>query len=296
MGILRTMSFVLNHPLNKSRKLKSLQRWVTWQVGSRLVPGPVAVPYVNRSRLLVKKGMKGATGNVYTGLHEFEDMSFLLHTLRSGERFVDVGANVGTYTVLAAAVVGAHVVAIEPIPSTFQCLIDNININCVRDLVRPLNVGLGAASGSIHFTASLDAVNHVVSPLERHRGELVECKIETLDSVVDVQRPLLLKVDVEGFESEVFAGGQNVMADRDLKAVIVELNGAGRRYGRDDARIHQMMVEYGFRPVRYLPESRRLLQQAKNNTRGNTIYVRDLEDISARVATADSFIVNGKKI
>jgi hypothetical protein len=62
---------------------------------------PVAMPYVNETRLLVKPGMAGATGNVYAGLHEYEDMAFVLHALRPSSRFVDVGANVGTYTVLA---------------------------------------------------------------------------------------------------------------------------------------------------------------------------------------------------
>lgn len=46
--------------------------------------------------------MRGATGNVYVGLHEFESMGFVLHVLRSSSAFIDVGANVGAYTVLAA--------------------------------------------------------------------------------------------------------------------------------------------------------------------------------------------------
>ena len=45
-------------------------------------------------------GMTGATGNVYCGLHEFEDMALVLHALRPRDLFVDVGANVGSYTVL----------------------------------------------------------------------------------------------------------------------------------------------------------------------------------------------------
>jgi hypothetical protein len=55
-------------------------------------------------------GMTGATGNLYVGLHEFEEMAFLLHFLRPGDLFADVGANVGSYTILAAVAVerGTH--------------------------------------------------------------------------------------------------------------------------------------------------------------------------------------------
>lgn len=65
------------------------------------MPGPVAVPFVENTRLLVGTGMAGATGNVYAGLHEFQDMAFVLHALRPSSFFLDGGANVGVYTVVA---------------------------------------------------------------------------------------------------------------------------------------------------------------------------------------------------
>ncbi len=44
--------------------------------------------------MVVEPGTTGATGNVYCGLHEFEDMALLLHILRKVDRFVDIGANI----------------------------------------------------------------------------------------------------------------------------------------------------------------------------------------------------------
>jgi hypothetical protein len=50
--------------------------------------------------------MEGRRADVTVGLFEFEEMAFVLHALRGDELFVDVGANVGIYTVLAAGGVG----------------------------------------------------------------------------------------------------------------------------------------------------------------------------------------------
>ena len=61
----------------------------------------MAIPFTDRARLLVSRGMYGATQNVYCGLNDFEDMSFVLHYLRQDDIFLDVGANIGAYTVLA---------------------------------------------------------------------------------------------------------------------------------------------------------------------------------------------------
>jgi hypothetical protein len=66
--------------------------------------------------------MACATGNIYTGLHEFEDMSFLLHFLRPADLFIDIGANVGAYTIFASGIVAATSISIEPISQIFEIL------------------------------------------------------------------------------------------------------------------------------------------------------------------------------
>jgi tRNA G37 N-methylase Trm5 len=64
--------------------------------------------------------MKGAVHYIAPRLGEFEEMAFVMHFLRSGELFVDVRANVGAFTVLAAGVAGAEVRAFEPNPGNLR--------------------------------------------------------------------------------------------------------------------------------------------------------------------------------
>ncbi len=68
----------MDHPVNSDQKTQAILNFVRWQVGSRSLKSAVAVDFVNNSRLLVKTGMAGATGNIYTGLHEFGDMAFFI--------------------------------------------------------------------------------------------------------------------------------------------------------------------------------------------------------------------------
>jgi len=92
--------------MNRSARFAAIGRVIRWQLASRLMPGPITLPYVNGTYLFATRGMTGATGNWYCGLHEYEDMSFVLHTLKPGDLFVDVGANIGSYSILAAG--GGH--------------------------------------------------------------------------------------------------------------------------------------------------------------------------------------------
>jgi hypothetical protein len=129
MGVWKTLRFLMNHPLTRDERGQALFRFVRWQVGSRVLGEPVAMPYVKDTRLLVESGMAGATGNVYAGLHEFEDMAFVLHALRPSSWFVDIGANIGSYTILAGGGSAAKCISVEPVPTTFEKLCDNVRLN-----------------------------------------------------------------------------------------------------------------------------------------------------------------------
>jgi hypothetical protein len=143
MNIINVLKFIYNHPLNSDDKIKSVIKFIKWQMGIRLLKYPIIFPFTENTRLLASKGMTAATGNLYCKLMEYEDMAFLLHFLRDGDLFVDIGANVGAYTVLASGEIGADTISIEPIPSTVEILETNILINKIQDKVKILKIGLG---------------------------------------------------------------------------------------------------------------------------------------------------------
>ena len=297
MGILQTLRFITDHPLNSGRKIGALGRFTRWQIGSRLLPGSaVAVPFVNASRLLITPGMTGATGNIYTGLHEFEDMAFLLHVLRPDDLFVDVGANVGSYTVLAGAAVGARCMAIEPLPATYEHLLDNIHLNRMEDRVRALNIGLGPQEGTLRFSSHLDTMNHVLAEEETDVSAL-EVPVRPLDAVVGAEEPAVIKIDVEGFETEVILGSASTLARGSLLAVIMELNGSGRRYGYDEAPLHKTMLDHGFQTFSYRPFTRELTAlNSTNAASGNTLYLKNAEQVAERVNSASVFQIRGRQV
>jgi hypothetical protein len=68
-------------------------RFLPWKLGSRMLCMPVIVPWVGSTSLVIETGMTGATMNFYCGLHGAADMAFVLHVLRPGDVFLDVGAN-----------------------------------------------------------------------------------------------------------------------------------------------------------------------------------------------------------
>ncbi|MCB0396426.1 MAG: FkbM family methyltransferase [Flavobacteriales bacterium] len=282
-------NFLKEHPLTRGHSTSALFRFARWQVMSRLRER-LEVPFVGDSRLVVKKGMVGATGNIYVGLAEFPEMSFLLHVLRPGDLFVDAGANVGVFTVLASAVAGADSVAFEPVPETFHWLEENVRVNKMTQKVRALNMGLGEESSTIHFTKNLDSVNHVVmNPVNTE--DTIPVKVDRLDVSIAPRFPFLMKIDVEGFEYQVINGATRVMENPTLSAIIIELNGSGRRYGIEDKQIKERLEGYGFKPHYYEPLSRNLFSVDETWKGDNVIYIRNEEVVRDRIRSADKINV-----
>jgi FkbM family methyltransferase len=288
MQLYRNIKYLLSHPIGRKNKLKSLSNWLKWQVTQKILQRPVLMPFIGDSTFLVRKSMTGATGNIYSGLHEFEEMAFLLHFLDKEDVFFDVGANVGSYTILASKVIGAISCSFEPSPVTFHHLENNIFLNRIQNKVFLFNKGVGAEKGSMQFSVNQDTINHIVLDGQE---ESITVEITTLDQHSTEQNliPNLIKVDVEGFETEVIRGANSLLKNEKLQAVILELNGSGSRYGFDEDAIHKKMIDSGFKAYRYLPFNRKLEIRENRSFHGNTIYINQIELVQKRINNAPYF-------
>jgi FkbM family methyltransferase len=290
MPLFTTLKFILQHPLNRNSRMRAIGRFLRWQASSRIAGAPIAVPYVNGTRLLVSRGMTGATGNVYTGLHEYRDMAFVGHYLRPGDQFLDVGANVGAYSILAASC-QASVIAYEPVAETFRALDANVRINGFEKRVSAKQMGVGDSPGRLRFTSALDAVNHVAVGSEE--GELVD--VVRLDDESMTREHCVIKIDVEGFEAPVIDGARTLLQSGRVAAVVLETNGSGTRYGSSDDEIDRRMCALGFRSCEYEPSTRAIVPSGRNLD-GNTIYVHDLAHVRERLRTAAPIKVFGADV
>lgn len=285
MKRMKILPIDFSHPLVSDAKLQAIFRFVKWQIKSRIFTRNFIHKWVDGSRFYVKNGETGLTQNIYVGLHEFADMCFLLHLLRKEDQFIDVGANSGSYSILAGSVIGARVLALEPIPSTYTRLVANFNLNCISNPSEAMNLGLGSLPGSLYMTSSLDTMNQIV--FDKDSARSIQVDIKTLDLVASELIPVLIKIDVEGWESEVIRGGFDTLQKSSLVALILELNESGERYGYFDNDILEVLNNFGFQPHTYDPY-RRTLQQipGKNPKGGNTIFIRNEQEVISKIKTA----------
>jgi FkbM family methyltransferase len=150
----------------------------------------------------------------------------------AGDVVVDVGANVGYMTSLAAVRAGAagSVVAFEPHPVVFELLSANVARWGGRDLAvvtaHRLALSDHAGTAELNAGAAFDA-NMGLSALEpagvaRPEDVLVPVEVKRLDDVIGERRVGLLKIDVEGHEAAVLRGGLELLQSGRIRDVIFE--------------------------------------------------------------------------
>lgn len=278
-AVVNLVRATMAHPVGRRQPIRSMARIVGWQVRSRLSRRAIEHRWVGDSRLVVEQGMTGATGNIYFGLHEFADMAVVLHLLRAGDLMLDIGANVGSYTVLAAKVAGARVEAFEPASETRPKLLANIAANGIDDLVTVHECALGDRDGEVQFSVGLDCVNRVGAP-----GTSISVPLRRLDSVAADFDPVMIKIDVEGFEPQLFAGAEATLAKSTLRLIETETLDSG---------ILAQLARHGFERRYYNPFTRLLTAASVGIDSNNALFVRDEPWVAQRLRTASRHDILG---
>jgi FkbM family methyltransferase len=278
------LRFILEHPINRGHRVRAVARYAGWQAWRRFVRRPITVNFWNGLRVRVHPDLPYSWTAIYFGLAEYDDMMFTLRYLRPGDAFLDVGANIGFYSLLASSVnAGAPVVAFEPHPVTSRRLRENAGINSLSN-IRVREVALGSATGSAMLTSDLGERNRIETGAN---GRSVQVSVVTLDGEltelsIDPASVALVKIDTEGFEANVLAGARSLLDARPGPVWMVELTGLGARYGNDDASIYAMFAERGYRPLVYVAADNRFAVH-EGSEAGNLIFAREPEAVAARL-------------
>ena len=214
-----------------------------------LVPAFTALSLLLRVRTRLGRGLQvpGGTGFgatlmcrlpdlIATYIWVFEEWEpdvtrFITSRLDDGDVFIDVGANIGYYSLLAARSVGTsgRVVAVEASPAMFDDLHRNTTASEHGDRIREVNKAAAATSGTLTVFAG-PRHNAGMSTTLSTRGLHVESTVEALPldqmlTVAEITSIRLIKIDVEGAEPDVLAGMANLIGSMRLDAeIVVELS------------------------------------------------------------------------
>lgn len=182
----------------------------------------------------------------FDGEYEPGILQWIRKNLRSNDSFWDVGANVGTISLVASQLCEC-VLSFEPFPQTRERLSEHVEVNkCTNISIHP--IALAEDDGFAEFTIGPQN-NHGMNSLV-HRPGAVTIQVQTArgDTLVEEKRirvPNVVKIDVEGAELSVLKGLQGLLADNTLRAIVFE-SACGENHLPRDFSLVEILQSYNF--------------------------------------------------
>src|SRR3990170_3202732 len=228
---------------------------VTWVHGFfywHLKPSGIVLIDVQGSKMYVDSRDTGVAPFLLEwGFYEKYETELFKRLVKKGMVVVDIGANIGYYTLLAAHLVGdeGKVFAFEPDPYNYNLLCRNIEVNGFRNVI-PIRKAVFSKSGETKlFLDKSNLGGHSLSEANVDKGASITVEVTSLDDYfknkdceIDV-----IKMDVQGSEMEVLEGMTNTINQNDNLTIITEFWPMGlRNSGSSPAGFLNKLIEYGF--------------------------------------------------
>lgn len=185
----------------------------------------------------------------FLGEYYQRDLSELLRRIVApGDRFIDIGANIGLVTMLAAARVGpgGKVLSFEPNPGALARLREHVAINGLKQ-VQIHDVALGEASGHAELYVAREHTGKGTLTADAGPGQRVLVRLVQGDELVKPAAvATILKIDVEGYELKALRGFERLLREQDAIVIAEVTDFMLRRVGDSAAALHTYLERLGY--------------------------------------------------
>lgn len=258
MRAIKLFSEIWMHPANRKAPSRALMRAIYWQITKRLIGHPSDISYHGMKLRCYPNSHSASRAVYFSGLPDYREMQFILDFLRPGDRFIDVGANIGLYTLLALSAVGpsGYVYAFEPNPTMVRILNESLQLNSA-DNVTVHAIGLADAEGVVAFaTTGDDCTAHIVE--QSASSARIEIPIGRLDRILDTVPYAMAKFDIEGYEPFAIRGASRFLQQHNPPVMLIEMAGYSERYGITTPDFIAELDKLGYFTAVYHPDTHEL--------------------------------------
>jgi FkbM family methyltransferase len=162
---------------------------------------------------------------------EADVYTYLKANVRPGNTVLDIGAFLGLYAIVSARFAGAagRVIACEPTPSSLPLLYRHLAMNRVQQTVTTLPCAVGKLHGGVELFQHREAYRNAVGvkdPIAGDAAVAVRVPMLSIDEICALfeLRPDVIRMDVQGLESEVLEGAAQTIGSCPMLKIIVEIH------------------------------------------------------------------------
>ena len=263
----------------------ALKRFISWKIIRLLkLKNYKAVFWGNRI-INIQYNSFHAMWLMYNYWLDWDEFNLIKNYLLEGDTVVDIGANIGTYSLWMSKFTGSNgkVFAFEPDRNNYLRLNNNIGLNQLVSKITAVQKAVGNINGCVSFTSGLDGENHIAKSNLKDTV-IVSCvKLDNFFYDNQIGHISYMKVDVEGFELDVLKGCMNYIMTKKIEIIQLEINQTIRNSGSDAEELTDYLRRHDYRLCEYDPLENQLQPANYNEQVENYFAVYDLARANERL-------------
>ncbi|MEW5856274.1 MAG: FkbM family methyltransferase [Cyanobacteriota bacterium] len=269
---LKTLNYIWTHPNCRHQKIPSVLRFFNWQAYKRFTHRHRDLQLLPNVKLRCYPDSASAATVLYCGLYDYDEMNFLLRYLRPEDSFLDIGANIGVYTLLAASKIqSGSIHSFEALPKNYERLQENIKLNSLEQ-VKTHAIAVSNQTGSV----ALNLAEGDSMPFITHSAtdSTLTVPTDTLDNQLQpysVSNLTLAKMDIEGAELLALKGAVSLLKQQRPYVWILEINDSVNHFGYRKEDVVDFLHSFGYSLYRYSALTNQISPITLEQQQGNNV-------------------------
>lgn len=283
--MLNSLIQLYKHPFNRKRPFFAISRWLEWKFIRLLRLRNYRKKVWGNRYLYLNYDSLQSMWLMYNWIVDWEEFNFLENFLKPEDTVFDVGTNMGFYSVWMSRflILPAQIHCFEPDDLSTKRLTENIKINNLEVLAKVNQSAVTDKVGEFFFTTGMDGENHL-SPINESYSKKVSGI--TLDYYAKQNRIFeiaFIKIDVEGFELGVLKGAAELLMQKQILVIQLEINKQIRNANIDVKELIDYLTTYGYSLYSYDVNQKSLVPILYDFHRENYFALADIVKVNSRL-------------
>ena len=272
-------------PYNRKRPFFALRRFVYWKFIRLLKLKNLRYGLWDGRVLLLNHDSQQSMWIMYNYWVDWEEFNLIRRYVQPDDVVFDIGTNIGSYTIWLSRIIDVkgRIHSFEPDKRNFAMLQTNISLNKAADRVNANNFAVSDVDGELHFTSHLDGENHIAGVGEGNVVIIPSKKLDTYVQEQGIDRIAYMKIDVEGFEYSVLKGGSQLLSEKRVDILQLEINVTLQNSGVSVDDLLQFLQRFEYILCRFDVDAGRLFPVTYALDRENYFAVSNLDKVNERL-------------
>ncbi|PWS26390.1 hypothetical protein DHW03_16550 [Pedobacter yonginense] len=283
----KSLKNLYQNEYNKKHVFFAFCRFVGWKTIRLLGLNQVKYSLWGDRKILLDGRSFHSMWLMYNYIVDWEEFNLIQDYLKPADTVLDIGTNMGYYTVWISKFIGekGEIHCFEPDASNFDKLKRNIQLNHLEKIARLNNTALSNMEGLVSFTQGLDGRNHINL---NNSTQSIPVKAKKLDDYArenNIQHISYAKIDVEGFEFSVLQGAEQLLNEKRIDILQLEINITLENSNHDVHDILELLRQHDYRLCAYHVDRKSLHPISYTANRENYFAVHNLDFVNQRLSS-----------